>query len=336
MPPSELHDVPVARGTSVRVLLSVPAGEPKGVVLLLHGIAGAATSKVVTRAAIEAWSRGWVAARVNLRNCLGTAPLSETLYNAGLSADLAAVLGSPPVSLFPGRRAAIGFSLGGSILLKYLGEAARETGRSTGAAWLDASANESFALDGPGQAGRFLPHFGTGSGIEAAVAVSPAVDLLRSVEQLERWRGAPYHVTFVRKLVEIARERRALGLGGPPASMLRTRSLRSFDRRHTAPDAGYSSPEEYYRLASPAGLLARIDTPTLLLSSADDPIVPRETIEPLRDRNPVLRGLITPRGGHCGWVGDKRPGAERLLAASAMEFIERRSASPSRRAGTEG
>jgi predicted alpha/beta-fold hydrolase len=105
--------VAVEPGTSVRVRLTAPERGKRGTLLLVHGLAGSGDSRGVVSTADEAVARGWTVARVDLRNCGGTAQLASTLYNAAQSDDLAAVLSELIALDLPRPMALIGFSLGG-------------------------------------------------------------------------------------------------------------------------------------------------------------------------------------------------------------------------------
>jgi hypothetical protein len=91
-PLSEILDVAVAEGTSVRTLVSRAPGGRRGTIVLVHGLGGSGSGVYMIRTARAALSRGWSVVRMNLRNCGGTERLARTLYNAGQSDDLARVL----------------------------------------------------------------------------------------------------------------------------------------------------------------------------------------------------------------------------------------------------
>jgi predicted alpha/beta-fold hydrolase len=314
-PEARRVDVPVAEGTAVRLFINHPAGPPRGTVFILHGIAGSAASRLVVRCAAEAFRRGFVSVRVNNRNCGETAAESATLYNAGMSGDLGTVLESEPCRSLPEPHLAIGYSLGGNLLLKYLGEAAA---RADGAP-ISGDARP----DGPGWAGRALPHLGRGTRLAAAAALSPPIDLDATERSLARAHNFVYEMTFVLTLARQARRRNRLSPGRyPAASIFRTPTLRSFDERFTAPDGGYAGFRDYYRGASSLPLLDRIRIPTLVLSSTDDPIVPARIFDGAAAGSPHIDWVLTESGGHCGWVTRRDGRLESLAPAFALDWLE--------------
>lgn len=283
----ETFQVEVETGTSLRLLVDRPLGPARGTLVLVHGLGGSADSAYLHRTARSALERGWVAVRVNLRNCGGTEALAKTLYNAGQSDDAAKTLQALAGSGFPRPFALVGFSLGGNLVLRYAGRS------------------------------------GGGCLAGAVAAVNPPVDLESCVRSLERWSNAVYHGYFTWRLCRILqRIRRHREVPGPVANPLGIRSVRRFDELFTAPDAGYGSAEEYYRHASAAPSLAGIQAPTLILSSRDDPFVPPEVFQPLRESCPGCLTLAQPaRGGHVGYW---QTGIPRFWAGWAvLEYLER-------------
>lgn len=271
--------VRVAPDTSVRVEISKPAVRARGTLLLVHGMGGSADSAYMLRTAHLATARGFVAARMNLRNCGGTEALSRTLYNAGQSDDVGRVLSELLDEGFPRPFGVAGFSLGGNLVLLHAGKAASACAADT------------------------------------VAAVNPPVDLDACLRALERPENRIYQLHFVVKLCRQIRSiRRHRAVPGPRASALRIGSIRRFDGLFTAPDAGYPSAEAYYAAASSGPHLSSIGVPTLIVSSGNDPFVPMGMFEPHRSTpSRHLRFEIPERGGHLGywqkgtprfWAGD--------------------------------
>jgi predicted alpha/beta-fold hydrolase len=81
------------------------------------------------------------------------------------------------------------------------------------------------------------------------------------------------------------------------------RTVRQFDAAFTAPHFGFASAEDYYHRASAMRVVSRIRVPALILSAADDPFVPAELFRaPAVTSNPNIRAIVTPHGGHCGFL----------------------------------
>ena len=284
-PGGEPLDVPVGPGTIVRVVVSRPDGRPRGTLVLVHGLAGSASSPYMRRTARQALARGWAVARVNLRNCGGTEALSRTLYNAGQSADAAAVLEALAPAGLPRPFALAGFSLGGNLVLRYAGIA------------------------------------GDASSADAVAGVNPPVDLAACLTALERPGNALYQEYFTLLLcAQVRRIRRVRHVPGPPALPWAVRGVRRFDDLFTAPDAGYAGSADYYADASAGPRLQAVRRPALVLSASDDPFVPVGMFRRFREDASRVRFVHPIAGGHVGYWHAREP---RYWAARALlDFFE--------------
>ena len=282
----ETIDVPVAAGTSVRIVITRPDTPSRGTLLLIHGLGGSAESGYMRRTAVQAQARGWVVARLNLRNCGGTEGLATTLYNAGQSGDADGALLAIEARGLPRPHALMGFSLGGNIAMLYAGLS------------------------------------GTACRADAIVGVNPPVDLAECVRAIERPDNALYHAYFTRSLcAQLQRIRRARAIPGPSARPRSIGGVRGFDDAFTAPDAGYVSAADYYRAASAGPRLSGIRRRALILSAQDDPFVPVTIFASYRKASDHLELAHPNGGGHCGYWGAGRP---RFWAAqAALRFLER-------------
>jgi hypothetical protein len=286
--PEEERVVQVADDAAVRIHLSPPVGRGRGTVLLVHGMGGSSESGYMRRTARLAVERGWWAVRMNCRNCGGTEALSSTLYNAGQSDDVRRVLEHLDAADIPRPFAAVGFSLGGALVL-------RDAGRA-----------------------------GARSVADAVAAVNPPIDLEACCRSLERRENAVYHAHFTMSLCRLLRRiHRVRSLDGPPPAFRKIRTLRRLDASFTAPDAGYASAEDYYAGASAAPHLSGLAVPALVISSENDPLVPAEIFEPHRRSSPLssVRFLVPRRGGHLGYWQSRGP---RFWAGTAaLDFLDR-------------
>jgi predicted alpha/beta-fold hydrolase len=246
-------------------------GEEHGpLVLLLHGLEGSARSGYALQIYRELHARGIAAVGLNFRSCSGELNRLPRLYHSGETDDLRWVLGML-ARRYPARRlGAIGVSLGGNVLLKYLGE----TGHAAGCP------------------------------IEAAVAISVPFDLSAGADALLSPGGRFYTAHLLRGLRgKVVAKRELLPPEVDLPRALRARAFREFDDAATAPLHGFRSAEDYYRRCSSAGYLRRIGLPTLLLHARDDPFLPPAKIpQHAVETNPALTAAFTDRGGHIGFV----------------------------------
>lgn len=241
------------------------------VVLVLHGLEGSARRRYMLLTYRELLARGLRPVGLNFRACSGEPNRLPRLYHSGDTDDLRFVVEHLADRFNGAPLGAIGFSLGGNVLLKYLGEEGDDAGRR----------------------------------LRAAVAISVPFDLTAGAATLERGlMGRIYTEYFLRNLRKKVRAKARLleGLIDVQAT-LRARTLRAFDDVATAPLHGFADSADYYRRSSSAPYLERIRIATLLLQAEDDPFQPPEAIP--RDaiaRNPHIVAGFTERGGHVGFI----------------------------------
>ncbi|MCA9802566.1 MAG: alpha/beta fold hydrolase [Cyanobacteria bacterium HKST-UBA02] len=258
------------------------AERSRSLAILVHGLEGDSRSHYMLGLSGKLIEAGIDTARLNLRNCGGTAHLCRTLYNAGMSEDLVVVASTLMAEEGYERIYFHGLSLGGNIVLK----AASELG-DTG--WL-----------------------------RGVCAVSPSIDLAASVEALGTGANRIYDLNFVIALKRKLRKKARLfpELFDPGKLSLVT-TVRDFDETYTAPDGGYDSAEHYYRSASALPRMASVKAPVLIITAKDDPLVPyRSFAAPVLDR-PNIKVIATAAGGHGGFLlgrGEGQPRDKRLKA----------------------
>lgn len=246
-------------------------GDP--VAVLLHGLCGSAASTYMSRIAFRLNERGHRTFRVDMRGCGTGHGLARRPYHAGRSDDLAEVIAYVGTLCPLSPLSAAGFSLGGNILLKYLGE---QQGMSA-------------------------------NSLTRAVAVNPPADLQLCTDHLSTIWGGLYDRHFARLLFQHVRETPHWHAEIPSEwTVRRPRRLIEFDERFTAPRAGFASAADYYHRCSAARVIEQIDVPTLVLSSRDDPLVPVSILEDL-DWPASVRLLISHGGGHLGYIS-RAPG----------------------------
>jgi hypothetical protein len=261
--------------TSDDDFLDLDWGEDPGsdapIVLVIHGLEGSTRRRYVTNALRELAQAGLWAVAMNLRGCSGEPNRALHYYHSGKTDDPELVLRSIR-ERHPGRRVgALGFSLGGNVLLKLMGE------RADGGAGL----------------------------LDAAVAVSVPYDLAAGSAFLERSTvGRAYAEYFLRSLKgKLTSKKDRLGTLLDLEAAAAARTIWEFDDRVTAPLHGFGSAEEYYATSSSARYLGGIRTATLLLHAVDDPFLPSQAIpRGETERNRALQLVLHRSGGHVGFL----------------------------------
>ncbi|MFQ5535943.1 MAG: YheT family hydrolase [Gemmatimonadota bacterium] len=262
--------------------------------LILHGLEGNTHRRYVRNVCEELAARGVRAVALNFRGCSGEPNHTPRFYHSGETADPTLAL-RHLCARHPDRPlGALGFSLGGNVLLKLLGE------REDGGAGL----------------------------VDAAAVMSVPFDLAAGGALLDRTRmGRLYTLYFLRSLKKKVRAKRSLLEGRVDLNAaLAARTLREFDEAVTAPLHGFAGADEYYRQSSSGRYLSGIRTPTVVLHSEDDPFLPPDAIpRGGLAANPNIRGVITRRGGHVGFlaggVRSPRLWGDRFLARALAENL---------------
>jgi predicted alpha/beta-fold hydrolase len=253
----------------VQVLVEsqMPGGPAAGEIVMVHGLEGSGEAGYMRSLSGAALRAGFAAHRFHMRTCGGTERLCRTLYHAGLTSDLLAVLrqfrseGRGPAFL-------VGFSLGGNVVLKLAGE----MGESAGAL------------------------------VRGVCGVSAALDLAACSRRIAQPENHFYERRFVRRMrarlcaTGRYQERNFQGL----------RTVKDIDDRITAPSFGFGDAAGYYRTQSAIRSVDGIRVPVLLIQAKDDTIVPFDIFAAGALRaNPRIEVLATEHGGHLGFIGRK-------------------------------
>ena len=300
------HRVDLGDGDALALRETRPAGWSPGdpAAILVHGLGGSAGSPYMVRVAAKLAARGVRVFRLDHRTCGDGADLSRQTYHAGLSGDLRAAAWFVH-GLSPGSPLGLaGFSMGGNIVLKALGEhagAARAGG--PGDEEPGCEEEEDPGADGPRPAPAGAAHPRALPEVPLrGFAANPAVDLAACCDSLtgpvQRFYDrhfAKYLTAHVANSPRVCPDRVAALLAARP------RRIRDFDAAVTVPGWRFGSVERYYARASAAPLVGQISAPTLILSSADDPLVPAEVVANLTP-GPGVRVHVAAAGGHLGYI----------------------------------
>jgi len=242
------------------------------VVLILHGLEGSLESHY-TGGMLAALARhGYNACLMYLRGCSGEPNLRPYSYHSGKTEDLDFVVRAIQDRL-PGKPLAIiGFSLGGNILLKWLGEQ------------------------------------GEAAPASQAVAISVPFDLNQAALRLEHGLSRIYQRHLLKKLHDSARKKaRSHPLPWPIERINELRTFRRFDNEITAPLNGFRDVDDYYTRASSKQYLKSIRVPTLLIQARDDPFLPASALPQDDELGPAVTLELSGRGGHVGFISGNNP-----------------------------
>ena len=156
------------------------------------------------------------------------------------------------------------------------------------------------------------------------MAVSSPLDLSSSTHQLNSWQGRLYEKRFLRMLKRKvqAKQKKLREHKIDVDTILRTSTLREFDRYLTAPTFGFRDEEDYYQKASALPVLHHIRCPTLLMQSKDDPMLSDQCYPEASLQLPWLRTLYTEQGGHVGFVYGLPWQPKFFIEDQALAFFE--------------
>ncbi|MGI6656484.1 MAG: YheT family hydrolase [Desulfobulbus sp.] len=257
-------------------------------VLLLPGLGGDLRSHYALPLMASLLAAGFHPVFMYPRGTSGTPNRLPCTHHAGACDDLAGVLEYLHVQGRP-IDAAIGVSLGGNVLLRYLGLAGRS------------------------------------ARLRAAVAVSVPFMLDRASRYLERSAARIYKAYLLRRLRHAYRAKSAKGTGPvpPPVELDRIRTLWDYDQQITAPLNGFADADDYYRRSSCFPVLGGITTPTLILHSIDDPFLPPDALPRPDQVGPGVHLALLSFGGHLGFVERLVHGKKGwLLDRAATTFLQ--------------
>lgn len=245
-------------------------------VLVLHGLTGSSNSLYALGLQQALAAQGWASAALNWRGCSGEPNLLPRGYHSGASEDLAETVRHlraqrPMAPLY-----AVGYSLGGNVLLKYLGES------------------------------------GADSQLQGAVAVSVPFRLDQCADRIGLGFSRIYQAHFMREMIAYVKDKQRLFSHQGQADRLSIleklgpldgmRTFWEFDGRITAPLHGYADAQDYYKRASSRYFLGRIETPTLIIQAADDPFVFSHSVPDASELSASTELELHAHGGHVGFV----------------------------------
>ena len=241
-------------------------------VLLLHGLEGSVRSHYVTGLINSLSGCGFQVALLNFRGCSGEPNRLTRGYHSGETGDLDTIL-KLLTNRYPQRPVyVVGVSLGGNVLLKWLGE------------------NPAQTL------------------VLKAVAISVPFLLNTAALRLQRGFSRFYQAYLLHKLRTSTRNKaKRLTLPIDTKHLSRLKTFRQFDDRVTAPLHGFRDVDDYYARCSSRHFIKHIQTPTLILHALDDPFMTPEAVPDTVENGPGVRLELSRHGGHVGFIGGPIP-----------------------------
>jgi hypothetical protein len=242
------------------------------VVLVLHGLEGSLQSHYAGGILRALTACGYRAVLMYFRGCSGEPNRLARSYHSGETGDLASVVQhirdrQPSTPL-----AAIGYSLGGNVLLKWLGET------------------------------------GNRNALATAIAVSVPFDLDQAARKLECGLSRIYQRHLLQKLRRsVTAKAGKVTPPLPPGQLVELKTFRQFDDAITAPLHGFHGVDDYYSRSSSHGYLRDVATPTLIIQAQDDPFLPATAIPDETMLSPATTLELARAGGHVGFIAGNIP-----------------------------
>lgn len=257
------EEVLLPDGDFVDIAWAGPAPVNAPTLILLHGLEGSVYSHYIQEMLELFVPQDWRVVVMHFRSCSGRLNRSKFLYNAEYTGDLKVVVDHiaachPGAPLF-----AMGFSLGGNILMRYLAQ----------------------YQDAP---------------INASIAVSMPFQLAKSADYLIPFYQHVLLKSLKRKIE--AKIASGIEMPVDIQGLKKINSLRRFDSVITTPIYNYVSVDEYYEVASSRGLLRDVACPALILHAMDDPFVPPDSVPELAELSQSITLEMSNRGGHMGFI----------------------------------
>lgn len=267
---NERERIETPDGDFIDIDWSRPKQPDSRLVVITHGLESHARDASIQGMARAFYRRGWNVAAWNFRGCSGEENRLLSSYHSGSTGDLDIVLRHAMQVTGANQVALVGFSIGGNITLKYLGDAGDSIDRR----------------------------------IAGAVALSVPCDLAGSSRKLESPANRIYMRRFLKALAVKMADKERQFPGRVKASLVRRmKTFREFDDLFTGPLHGFRNAEDYWRQASSLFVLEGIRVPALLINAKDDPFL-SESCYPvdLARKHPFFHLETPEHGGHLGFV----------------------------------
>lgn len=264
--------------------------EDAPLVVCLHGLGGSVRSPYVA-GLLQAVNRcGFRGVLMHFRGASDTPNRLARAYHSGDTADLAELFQWLMQREPSTKKAVVGVSLGGNVLLKWLGES------------------------------------GAKAPLQAAVAVSVPFELRKVSDRINQGFSRIYQAYLLKRLRKIFANKREGFTGVLPEAFEHIDSSKcfwTFDDRVTAPLNGFANVHAYYREASSRQHLINIATPTLILQARDDPFMTEDVLPRSKELSEDITLELSAKGGHVGFISGSVPGVPTYwLEGRVLQFLK--------------
>jgi len=266
-----------------------PSPESSSLVVLFHGLEGSSRGNYAICVMNELKRRGMRGVVVHFRGCSGEVNRLPRAYHSGDSWEIDWILRRLKERDPKARLYGVGISIGGNMMLKWLGE----------------KGDDGLAV------------------VERAAAISVPVDLLTAAQRLDYgWNKRIYTSSFLRPMRQKVLEKIALhNLAIDARAVRATSTFREIDDLYTAPVHGFRDAEDYWSRSSCKPWLRRIRVPTLMIGAHNDPFFPGDALPTQAEVSDRVALEFSQTGGHVGFVSGKFPGDLSWLPSRILRFF---------------
>jgi len=260
------------------------------IIVIFHGLAGSYESPYIQGLMREAAKNGFATVLMHFRGCSGKENLKPRSYHSGDSGDALAWLNMVKAKFHNSKIFGVGYSIGGNMLLKLLGE------------------------------------LGEKSPLNAAVSVSAPMQLDICADAMNRGFSKFYQHILLKSLNHSLEQKfekhdmqKWIDIAKSDVSKIKT--FWEFDGAYTAPIHGFASAQDYYTRCSSKQFLKNIETPTLIIHSSDDPFMTTEILPTKKELSSKITFELSAHGGHVGFIGGSFLQPEYWLEKRVVHFL---------------
>ncbi len=258
------------------------------IAILFHGLEGSGNSSYIRGLMMALGQQGWRTVVMNFRGCSGEPNRLARAYHSGDTGDIQFIITLVKQRYPDTCMVAVGYSLGGNALLKYLGET------------------------------------GSTSQLESAIAVSVPFDLDNAAHTLRKSGFGIYQNHLLKNLKStVLSKKQILASIIDINAAMNTKNFHEFDHIVTAQLHGFRGVDDYYAQSSSNQYISLITTPTLILHAKDDPFLHSSAIPDKKNIPKLVQLEVSPHGGHVGFISQQGYWLEQRIPEFLSHFLNR-------------